>query len=384
MNIKMLPRFLLRSIKHRKLYFVTCLIVFLFGLSFLNMKENESQVIKEYENDNIKSVRKKNDKNKFDTFFVATKNKTIKKPSNFICPSNEFNKNILKKPLKDFKYRSNQREILVVLSNVNSSEAFLLNLEKIFSFSRIKFRTASNFTIQNFNIPPIVIFESHHDYLSIKDISTFKNYFQMNKIGVIVFSKNNVDDFSTEINECHLNNDPFLINILHITKFNTKPIEMNTTIKVNKDFKNLFYSKSFSKSILKCNTNQKHTSEEILFFDKIDNIQHVFVCIELIDSIWLLKPLFIDSIRYLTNAEIDIGLKRYVQIDIDDVFVSKMYPEDFNDLLSLQDELSHKYFKNNDYKIKFVIGFSGKKYQLANQYENLGDSLFISMWFCFP
>jgi hypothetical protein len=192
-----------------------------------------------------------------------------------------------------------------------------------------------------------------------------------------------VDDISTEINECHLNNDPFLINFLHITKFNTKPIEMNTTIKVNKDFKNLFYSKSFSKSILKCNTNQKQISEEILFFDKKDNIQHVYVCIELIDNIWLLKSLFIDSIRYLTNAEIDIGLKRYVQIDIDDVFVSKMYPEDFNDLLSLQNELSQKYFKNNDYKIKFVIGFSGKKYQLANQFENLGDSLFISMLFCF-
>ena len=388
----MLQRFLLRSLK------LIILLLILIGVIFFKKKTNYNvkvlteikstnkliSVAGEYEyeyvdkNNKIKPAKKKIIKTKFDSFFVASKNKTIQKPSDFICPSNAFNKKS-SKPLKEYQYKSNQREILIVLSKTNSKEAFLFNLQKIFSHSRIKFRITLTLTTQNENTPSLVIFESHHDYLNIRSISAFKDYFKTNKIGIIVFSRNNENDAEIEFNECHLNNDEFLNNFLKITKFNTHPIEINTTVKFNKEYKNLFYSKSTSKSILKCERNNRENTEEILFVDTIDNIHHVFICIELIDDIWLLKSLFIDSIHYITNGEIDIGLKRYVQIDIDDVFVSKMNPEDLEDLISLQNELSYKYFINNDYKIKFVIGFSGKKYQLANEFENLGDSLLISI-----
>ena len=160
-----------------------------------------------------------------------------------------------------------------------------------------------------------------------------------------------------------------------MTKFNTQPFEIKKSLKYNKEFNSLFFSKETSKSILKCN------NEEIMYVNIIDDIRHTFISISIIDDIWLLKSLFIDSIRYLSNGDIDIGLKRYVQIDIDDIFVSKMVPEDVFELIKLQEDLSSQYFNNNQHKFKFVIGFSGKLYQNRNGSENEGDRLLIGELF---
>ena len=83
-----------------------------------------------------------------------------------------------------------------------------------------------------------------------------------------------------------------------------------------------------------------------MYVNIIDDIRHTFISISIIDDIWLLKSLFIDSIRYLSNGDIDIGLKRYVQIDIDDIFAVKMFPEDAVEIIKLQNDLSKKYFNN--------------------------------------
>jgi hypothetical protein len=194
-----------------------------------------------------------------------------------------------------------------------------------------------------------------------------------NKIGLMIFNKNGEDEL--ELTECQLNEDKFLENVLYMTKFNTQPFEINKKLKYNKEFNKLFFSKETSKSILKCN------NQEILYVNIIDDIKHVFISIATIDDIWLLKSLFIDSIRFLTNGEIDIGLKRYVQIDIDDIFVTKMVPEDVFELVKLQDDISSKYFQNNEHQFKFVIGFCGKLYQNRNGSENEGDSSIIGLFF---
>jgi heparan sulfate N-deacetylase/N-sulfotransferase NDST2 len=152
-------------------------------------------------------------------------------------------------------------------------------------------------------------------------------------------------------------------------------------VKHNQEFKTIFYDQKLSNSILECETN--NGIAEVLFFNLVDEIKHVFVGMESIDEIWLLKSLFIDSLRYLTNGDIDIGLTRHVQIDIDDIFVTKMLPEDVHDLIRLQSDLSLKYFYRNNFKFKFVIGYCGRHYQRfkdlhnPSENENKADELFL-------
>lgn len=312
---------------------------------------------------------------------VPSRNKTIYKPKNYECPSIKLNKVTIK---KNYDYKLNQRKVLIVLSKENRQYKFINNLEKIFLYSRIKYKKVYKLVLDQVNIPSLVIFESYNDYLEKKDKKMFGLYFQSFHIGIIVFNKNEIDDTEFEFAECQLDNHEFLHNFLHMTKFNTQPLPIYTKIKYNQRFGSLFYNKNTSNSVLKCQTSFNYYSEEILFVDKINEIKHVFIGIEIIDDIWLLKSLFIDSIRYLTNGEIDISLKRYVQIDIDDIFVTKMVPEDVYDLIRLQNELSKNYFKNNMHRFKFVIGFSGGYFKKTKQslnldvVENTADQLIIS------
>ena len=107
----------------------------------------------------------------------------------------------------------------------------------------------------------------------------------------------------------------------------------------------------------------------------------MFFSLDNFTEIWILKSLFIDSLRYISSGELDIGLKRYVQIDIDDIFVcepgARMVKTDVLELIQLQDALSRQYFIHNDYKFKFNIGFTGYYYESGNEIEDEGDRHFI-------
>lgn len=278
---------------------------------------------------------------------------------------------------EDYVFNPNQNEILIVLSNIDQQTAFSANIEKIFSFSRIKSKkTRSQISFVQ-KAPPIIIFESYEDYLSYKKSKEFNEFVRKNKIGLIIFNKNrNIEE--VEFTKCQLNDDKFLEKILYTTKFNTQEFKINKKLKYNSEFKKLFYNEGISKSILKCQSPEKE--EEILFINIIDKVKHVFINNEIIDDIWLLKPLFIDLIRYLTNGEISIGLKRYIQIDIDDIFVTKLVPEEVDDLIRLQTELSKNYFQNNEHGFKFVIGYSGRLYQNRQDFaRNEGDRLILGI-----
>ena len=118
-----------------------------------------------------------------------------------------------------------------------------------------------------------------------------------------------------------------------------------------------------------------------------DNIKSVFISLDDFNAIWLLKLLFIDAMRYATNRNIDLGLERYIQIDIDDVFVggvdTRMIPEDVDELVRLQDELSQNFFTHNNHGFKFNLGYCGYFYLLGNEIENEGDKKFIGIYFNF-
>uniref|UniRef100_A0A0K2UYH4 [heparan sulfate]-glucosamine N-sulfotransferase n=1 Tax=Lepeophtheirus salmonis TaxID=72036 RepID=A0A0K2UYH4_LEPSM len=93
-------------------------------------------------------------------------------------------------------------------------------------------------------------------------------------------------------------------------------------------------------------------------------------------SHWLLKLLFLDSITFLSHQLINLDTKRWVLIDVDDIFVGKnrLSPSDVRELVISQDKL-----RKNIYGFKYNLGFSG--YYFRNQGSSLinkeGDAALI-------
>lgn len=102
---------------------------------------------------------------------------------------------------------------------------------------------------------------------------------------------------------------------------------------------------------------------------------------------WLNRVLLIDSIEHLSMGRIIRPLDRYIQIDIDDIFVGekgiRMNQSDVDFLVETQ----NKFAKKIEGGFKFNLGFSGKYFKHGNENENLGDEQLISRaneftWFC--
>lgn len=96
--------------------------------------------------------------------------------------------------------------------------------------------------------------------------------------------------------------------------------------------------------------------------------------------------LFIDSLSYLSNGKLSLSLERYIQIDIDDIFVgekgTRMKIDDIDALIEFQEKLQT--FISG---FKFNVGFSGKYYYRGFADENRGDDYIIKnahhfRWFC--
>lgn len=102
---------------------------------------------------------------------------------------------------------------------------------------------------------------------------------------------------------------------------------------------------------------------------------------------WLNRLLLLDAIEHLSAGRIMTPLERYIQIDIDDIFVgatgTRLTENDVRALMDTQDQLS-KLIEND---FKFNLGFSGKYYKHGNATEQLGDELLVRnahkfTWFC--
>nr|XP_039273995.1 bifunctional heparan sulfate N-deacetylase/N-sulfotransferase 3-like [Styela clava] len=116
---------------------------------------------------------------------------------------------------------------------------------------------------------------------------------------------------------------------------------------------------------------------------KYDQIQRVFFGNNL--SFWLNKILFMDALSYLSHGKLSLPLERYIQIDIDDIFVSavdtRMTEEDVMELVKFQKDMRKRIQGFN-----FLLGFTGKFYQKGNPKENEGDATFLReshnfLWF---
>lgn len=88
---------------------------------------------------------------------------------------------------------------------------------------------------------------------------------------------------------------------------------------------------------------------------------------------WLHRVLFLDAISHLSRGKLSISLDRYIQVDIDDMFVgsvgSRMNREDVDALVDFQHEVRQKFISN----FTFQLGFSGKFIFRGTKEENDGD-----------
>lgn len=102
---------------------------------------------------------------------------------------------------------------------------------------------------------------------------------------------------------------------------------------------------------------------------------------------WMNRVLLLDAIEHLSSGRILNSLARYIQIDIDDIFVGergkRMNSKDVEALIDFQRKLSRKI----EGGFKFNLGFSGKYYKHGHDDENVGDEQLVAnakefTWFC--
>ncbi|CAL8113862.1 unnamed protein product [Orchesella dallaii] len=100
---------------------------------------------------------------------------------------------------------------------------------------------------------------------------------------------------------------------------------------------------------------------------------------------WLNKLLFLDALSYLSRGRLSISLKRYILIDIDDIFVgekgTRLKSTDVQAILETQERL-----RMLVPGFRFNLGFSGKYFHYGDDEENYGDDLLLQnsdkfMWF---
>lgn len=102
---------------------------------------------------------------------------------------------------------------------------------------------------------------------------------------------------------------------------------------------------------------------------------------------WLDRIILLDAIEHLSSGRVLTPLERFIQIDIDDIFVGergkRMNRSDVDALIEAQESFAHLI----DGGFKFNLGFSGKYFKHGDEIENAGDEYIISKadhfnWFC--
>ncbi|VDK45230.1 unnamed protein product, partial [Anisakis simplex] len=93
---------------------------------------------------------------------------------------------------------------------------------------------------------------------------------------------------------------------------------------------------------------------------------------------WINKISFVDSLRYMSGGSLQLDLKRYIEIDVDDIFVgqsgSRMTAADADALLESQNRLRHS-VENFTY----CLGFSGSFFRNGDSLEVKGDERLIEV-----
>lgn len=268
---------------------------------------------------------------------------------------------------------------------------------KLVTVYSLKLNKKVNLSSKNKLFFSLVIFESIDVYDSVGCLNQdylFK-YCQLFQVGIIFLLSNiltnkhkytingiefRLNSINTKyIDSCYLQyeNKQNVNSFFKLTKFSTE----NVLFK-NKDnqFINQIELEIFFESIIKCD------SEYNLMLKTKDQpetkIRQVFIGFDIL-NLAILSPLLIDSITYASYNRFNYSTTRYVQIDIDDIFVAatgtRMKQSDVIALVQFQNLVNKEYFNQSLEKFKFNLGFSGYYYQNGNEEENKGDSALIGM-----
>lgn len=118
-----------------------------------------------------------------------------------------------------------------------------------------------------------------------------------------------------------------------------------------------------------------------------DGIQRIFISHDFADF-WLHDLLFIDSIRYLSPADFGISKKRYVGVDIDDVFqpnyaeeevdkTVKMQEDDVEALADLGEQIGDTIGSDFHFTLGFNTGWFGVQCGDVSYDDAAGDQAFL-------
>lgn len=104
----------------------------------------------------------------------------------------------------------------------------------------------------------------------------------------------------------------------------------------------------------------------------------------------LVPSLILDFFDYASYGRVSFKVDRYVQIDVDDIFVARtgirMKEEDVYEIIEFQEKFLNKHIFDSEkvegeHRFKFNLGFSGFYYLNGSHEENLADKLLISNLF---
>ncbi|PIK52841.1 putative bifunctional heparan sulfate N-deacetylase/N-sulfotransferase-like [Apostichopus japonicus] len=237
----------------------------------------------------------------------------------------------------------------------------------------------------------IIIFQNLLTYINLREVdrSLIDGYCQRYKVGIVAFTGPSLDnEYSMKVGNFPLVMDKKMtlkdlsLNsespVFHITKTKRTlsgilPGEDWTVFRSNHStYQSIALAKTRTQDMLNLVPDSKPILHTTVIHDlgHYDGIQRVLFGSDF--TLWLHYILFLDSVRFLSGGRLSVDLKRYILVDVDDIFVGsagiRMKRIDVEAMLVEQDILA-KLVPG----FRFNLGFSGKFFQRGTDEENLGD-----------
>jgi len=285
---------------------------------------------------------------------------------------------------------------IIILSTSHSkiSQRLILFLNELrLSYNQYKKIDENFYSDLIKNIPSIIIL----DHIPNKNFYNFINQYQ---ISLLIYLNNQCQN-CISINYSQMLYENMTYSTIDFNRDELKPILHTTTspfqikqsnqlIKLLRFEDVLPYFHNHHKKCIGLRVNKNNLGNTIIYvqnkitFEKINLLiisseKQIYLS-ECLCYHWFIWPLMMDIFRYLTSDVYDYhGFNRYIQIDIDDIFLGgktndRLKSDDIQALIRSQ-LFIRNYIKNFHYR----LGFSGFYFNLSN---DEGDRLLIST-FCF-
>ncbi|XP_022105719.1 bifunctional heparan sulfate N-deacetylase/N-sulfotransferase 4-like [Acanthaster planci] len=287
-----------------------------------------------------------------------------------------------------------ERDDLVFAYNITSAlEANHIDYTSVFvkerRWPRLEHKRTGKFAV--------IIFQSIHSYISLDAfiLRTVHEYCKKYNVGIMAFAVVREDDngYTRQVGQLPVYMDQRLSlkdltvnlaasDILHITKAGqfingTLPYNDWTVFRTDHEsYKPLVQAKMLSQDSLELHSPSEVLHTTVLLDQGLyDGIQRIFIGNNF--RFWLHYILFLDSVAFLSHRLLQKSLDRYIQVDIDDIFVGmkgiRMTTDDVEALLLEQEVLADKIPG-----FTFKLGFSGKFFKRGNEAEKAGDEALVA------